>query len=121
MVSKYLFNIANGHPDFDEALKRAVASEDKNWKFKKDPLIEEFIKDFNTAKKQTKKKKYVGAKFFAVVKNSNYDFNVDTKEELDSEMDLDDDEAIAKREKQQKKAKRAESKKKDDMEIEDEK
>ena len=105
MITEYLSLIPNGHPDFEEILKRSVAAEDKNWKFKKDPMIEEFVKDFLTAIKKTKKKKFVGARFYVVAKNKNYNFDVDTAEDIDSDIEMEIDVA-AKKEKQIKSAKR---------------
>lgn len=108
--------------DYREIFLRAMASQDPSWKFKKDPFIETFIKDFKAATKKRKKGKkvYVSQKFYDTAKKYGYGFDIDVEDESsDEEMEDVKDQstkpALKTRSSVSSKAKN------DDMDVEDDK
>ena len=119
IIYRYLF-INQNRKDYRVILEKAEAAAlDKVFQYKKDPLIEEFIKDFNAASRATPKKKAsVSSKFFDTINELGIVFNVvktNNNDESDEEMVVE-----TKMETTEDKKTKKEDKKETPMDVDDE-
>ena len=130
ILKGYLMSIPSSSTEFNKELTTATETEGaKTIKYKKNPLIELFIKDYLTAISQPKgrgkkKKKIVSNKFFDTINKMGITFDVEAEEDSEDE-DMKDDtkNETTKVETPQPRRSittRSKAKKKDDMDVDDE-
>ena len=121
ILKEYLFGLTGSDPEFLKALATAnEAIAQKKYKFKKDPLIEQFILDYlgaiNVKTKKAGKKATVSKKFGRTIKKMGLSFDIEDDQlhsDSDSDMDI-DDQPKTKKKKKLIKPKMADDKKEED-------
>ncbi|MBO7694183.1 MAG: hypothetical protein J6T10_16310 [Methanobrevibacter sp.] len=120
-------SIPSSSTEFNKELTTATETEgEKKIKYKKNPLIELFIKDYLTAISQPKgrgkkKKKIVSNKFFDTINKMGITFDVEAEEESDEEdVKMETKEDTTTPQPKRSITTRSKAKKKDDMDVDDE-
>lgn len=117
IIYRYLF-LNQNRKDYRVIIEKAEAAAlDKIFQYKKDPLIEEFIKDFNVASRATPKKKaIVSSKFYDTINEMGIVFNAVKNNNDDSDEEMAED---TKMETTEDKKTKKEDKKETPMDVDD--